>query len=526
MNCSHFSYGQNIIKLNDSANYYYSQGKLEQAISFYSDIYQIEPQLSSNIYSLAVCNFELFNFNKAVFYFEILTKKTDIYPLAYYYLAQSYFFTRKIEQSVKTFRYFQNTYGAQYPNEYYTSKLFLEASGKQTDYNSIQLKIESDTLAAYSPLIIHDSVIVAAYRIADGRLIYSKSGICKKCDEIFDFINSLNKDICDLYINDKHSIIYFSICNYGNPIFCKIHYSRYINNNWTIPQPIETDSLYSSQITFINDTTIVFTSDRTGTIGKMDLWKATIIDNKYIINIENLGKSINTIGNDICPFYHEFSNELYFSSDGRYGFGGFDLYKTKLENEKPQNLGKKYNSPYNDLYFTTNQFNTIQAYVSNKEASVIGEDTLFLNKVYVIEPQSVAPSISEISFNIYYPKNSPLIVSSNLSYNDYVQLVEAADSIPEELKSESIKNLDTIIKLLETGSRKIELIEIEGFYSEEGTIENNKLLAKRRAEYIRTILKCKTAVNIKILDTYQIENKNKISIQSKRKAKIKIHFLP
>jgi outer membrane protein OmpA-like peptidoglycan-associated protein/tetratricopeptide (TPR) repeat protein len=62
-----------------------------------------------------------------------------------------------------------------------------------------------------------------------------------------------------------------------------------------------------------------------------------------------LGEPINTGGNDKSPFLHTDSKTLYFSSNGRLGAGGYDIYFSRQNEDgswsKPENLGFPINSP-------------------------------------------------------------------------------------------------------------------------------------------------------------------------------------
>ena len=57
-----------------------------------------------------------------------------------------------------------------------------------------------------------------------------------------------------------------------------------------------------------------------GGYGGLDLWRADIRQGKGVGIIENLGASINTPGNESFPSFCP-NGTLYFSSDGRGGFG-------------------------------------------------------------------------------------------------------------------------------------------------------------------------------------------------------------
>jgi hypothetical protein len=70
---------------------------------------------------------------------------------------------------------------------------------------------------------------------------------------------------------------------------------------------------YSHPALSSDDKLLVFASDRVGSIGGMDLFVSRLTDGKWSVP-ENLGKSINTAGNEFFPFLDS-ENNLYFSSD-------------------------------------------------------------------------------------------------------------------------------------------------------------------------------------------------------------------
>ena len=101
---------------------------------------------------------------------------------------------------------------------------------------------------------------------------------------------------------------------------------------------------------------ILFSSDRSGGQGGFDLWKAALDENGNISAAENMGSTINTAFDEQAPGYHEASNSLVFSSNGRVGMGGFDFFYSKgsiNDLAEPQNFGYPVNSVKDDLYFTS-----------------------------------------------------------------------------------------------------------------------------------------------------------------------------
>lgn len=71
---------------------------------------------------------------------------------------------------------------------------------------------------------------------------------------------------------------------------------------------------------------LVFSSNMPGGFGEMDLYVAERIDGKWQAPF-NAGRNINSKGNDVFPFWHP-GGYLFFSSDGREGLGGLDLFAT------------------------------------------------------------------------------------------------------------------------------------------------------------------------------------------------------
>ena len=101
---------------------------------------------------------------------------------------------------------------------------------------------------------------------------------------------------------------------------------------------------------------LYFISDMAGGFGGYDVYYSTIDNDEFYSKPVNLGKNINTIDDEMSPFYS--GGELFFSTNGLAGLGGFDIYRSSWDGEswsQAENLGKGYNSPVDDLFFTINE---------------------------------------------------------------------------------------------------------------------------------------------------------------------------
>ncbi len=95
---------------------------------------------------------------------------------------------------------------------------------------------------------------------------------------------------------------------------------------------------------------LYFASDKPDGVGGLDIyysnWK-----NGYWEDPVNLGPDVNTEGNETYPFISE-TGELFFSSDGRRGLGGKDIYVTKQKENgwhMPVRLAAPLNSEFDDF---------------------------------------------------------------------------------------------------------------------------------------------------------------------------------
>jgi outer membrane protein OmpA-like peptidoglycan-associated protein len=100
--------------------------------------------------------------------------------------------------------------------------------------------------------------------------------------------------------------------------------------------------------------TLFFASNMPGGVGNFDIWSAPLRADGTAGKAANAGATINTEGDEEAPFYQVASNDLVFSSNGRQGMGGFDLYAAKMNGSQwsvPENMGYPINSSRDDIYF-------------------------------------------------------------------------------------------------------------------------------------------------------------------------------
>lgn len=116
-----------------------------------------------------------------------------------------------------------------------------------------------------------------------------------------------------------------------------------------------------------NGKMLFFASDNKDGYGGWDLYVSVNRDGIWGAP-RNLGESVNTAGNEISPFYN--GKELYFSSDWHPGFGGLDVFSfdySDKDQAEVVNMGSVVNSSSDDFGFVLGENQKIGYLCSNRE---------------------------------------------------------------------------------------------------------------------------------------------------------------
>ncbi len=126
-----------------------------------------------------------------------------------------------------------------------------------------------------------------------------------------------------------------------------------------------------------DEQTLYFSSDRPGSIGASDIYKASILGNGSFGPPKNLGDNINTEGRESFPFISS-EDHLYFASDGHPGLGGLDVFGTKITDgdytRRVINVGRPVNGPQDDFTFIFTEDTKRGYFASNRENGTGGDD--------------------------------------------------------------------------------------------------------------------------------------------------------
>jgi tetratricopeptide (TPR) repeat protein len=236
--------------------------------------------------------------------------------------------------------------------------------------------------------------------------------------------------------NSDFTKVYITRCEQKNAMdfLCGIYASDFKDGHWTslqkLPAEINAEGSTNTQpsVGFLGtEEVLFFASNRTGGQGKMDIWYSKINTDGSYEKPVNAGKNVNSIEDEITPFYCKPCQELFFSSTWHKGLGGFDIFKSDYKNNElgvPKNMGVPINSNYNDIYFTINSTKTEAFLSSNRKGSFFEEKESCCNDIYMFKiPQPPVDSTKKVKSAIIdstqmFVKQMKLLVPLTLYFHN------------------------------------------------------------------------------------------------------------
>ncbi len=224
------------------------------------------------------------------------------------------------------------------------------------------------TMNEYWPAISTDDSILYFTRLINQdtnfpyeRQFYSKKGIEGWGEPTqIDFNSAEGTNIGTMCISADDKLMFFTMCgNKGGKGSCDIYYSRKIKGYWSYPvnagEVINGKSWDSQPSVSADNRFLYFASNRSGGFGGMDIWRSEFKEMKdgtlFFQAPKNLGYGVNSSHNDFSPYIHSDGITIYFASEGKYGFGGSDLFMSRLNDtvwSYALNFGFPVNTRFNE----------------------------------------------------------------------------------------------------------------------------------------------------------------------------------
>ena len=269
-----------------------------------------------------------------------------------------------------------NTQFADYGSYVHNSQLYFTSA---RDTGSLSKREHTWTGDAFTSLYS-----VAATATKDDKVIRLKGKVKSPLNESTAVIT---KDGNTMYFTRNNYINNTRKYDANKNTNLKIYRAENVNGRWEniTELSFNMDGYNTAHPTLSQDeTTMYFSSDRPGGFGSSDLWQVAIHPSGAFGGPVNMGSAINTEARETFPFVTP-TGALYFSSDGRIGLGGLDVYAVKLDrNSNPgeiHNLGSPVNSNADDFAYYIDADSRQGFFSSNRDGGKGNDDIYSFTEV-------------------------------------------------------------------------------------------------------------------------------------------------
>ena len=395
------SYGQDVEASLKQANSLYKGEQFRNAIPFYEEVLKAQPDNAEALFKSGVCYLNRFSKEKAL---ENILKAYEKDPKVsshiQYWLGRAYHLNYKFDEAL---------------NAYTTYKASLRKKDQRSD--DLRIHIEQTNVAAelykspkdflvqnlgtsinssfsdHSPVISMDGKtlfytsrrndVAGEIEEADGEpfedIFFSTktdSVTWGKPESIH--LNTTGHDAsCQLYDNDTKMIIY-KFHKGGDIYYCEKE-----GDKWSEPKPfanVNTKKFESSAFVTADGNTAYFSSNRYKKNDDLDIYYITKGTDGKWSKLKELKGGINTKFDEDAPFITPDGKTMYFSSRGQKNMGGFDIFKSSVDDNgnwsEPENLGYPINTPDDDVYYYMSS-NGLRGYLASYRSLGLGEKDIY-----------------------------------------------------------------------------------------------------------------------------------------------------
>ena len=310
-------------------------------------------------------------------------------------------------------------------------------------------------------------------------------------------VNSIDHDASvALSSSGNRLIVYRSTFSFLGQASGDLYFSNWEEGRWrelvAFPPSINTKYWEASASLTANGQTMIFTSDKPGGLGGVDIYLSKMDATGEWIEAKNMGPSINTKKDEDAPYINADASVLHFASKGHDNMGGFDIFTSDYNSKvkkwtKAKNMGYPINTCANDVHFAWSPDGSVGYFASaradswgftdiytvnlpesrfkfiNLHGKVLDKDTKQTLKVIVeiydnqkhelIERKITDHTTGEYSFtlppgknySIYFRKKGYLFKSRNFYQPDQFQYINKNEDIYlQKISHEGVEILNNI----------------------------------------------------------------------------------
>lgn len=396
------------------------------AMVYYTQAYDLDSESTELLYNLIQSELNSYAYNPAERHLHYLldTIKSTEFPDAYFSLADLKMTTGQYEDAQRYYELYLSEYEdsplgkrAQLGLE---SSKWAQENPDSIDGNDIETLPFNSGYSEHAPVIIEEELHFSALKYEYKKDPHKpKRYLSKVISE--KTVGEVPMD-GDLYNNDSGltsnvamsadgNTMVYNLCQYVNNanINCELYLRKKgEDGSWKtssrLPDQVNIAGTTSTHPSFgeLEDgkQTLYFVSNRKGGKGGNDIWETSFDENLKFTSPKNVAE-VNTEMDDITPFYESLTGTLYFSTNGRKGYGGYDVFQ--LKKGAIENLGQPINSSYHDIFYTSYK-NEEDNYLSSNRKGSKFLDNKFETCCFDIYKVNKEPQVMELLALIYDEK--------------------------------------------------------------------------------------------------------------------------
>ncbi len=362
------------------ANELFNDGNFTAALDEYIELLEESPENLKFNYRAGVCylNTNIDKSNAIPFLEKSLTLE-DVDPNTYYLLGRAYHFAYRFPKAIEMFEKFKEINKGNNDNlrdvekqiEYCYNAIEIMKFPLDVSFQNMGPEINSTSPDYYPFVPLDESYLIyntkrddGSNQLPDGSFnseIYIsrvKNGKYTNARKIDQNVNTLNgsEEVIGLSGDGKHIMFYYENEEHYGDLFIADYKNDNIKNIVKLPKVINSKSHeISASISKFGDI-IYFASDREGGFGGVDIYSSRLLPNGKWGPPQNLGPNVNTKYDEDFPNITSDNQTLYFSSKGHTSMGGYDIFKATWNSVKRnwgdlKNIGYPLNTPEDNMNF-------------------------------------------------------------------------------------------------------------------------------------------------------------------------------